>query len=111
MLTMTRIKKAVGVLNLKYFPPVYRAKIEDILELSAESKAAFQTRVIRWAIDRYSELSIPISSNQLRRTAVLSLKELHECRALVIKFAQERGLGFHSRCSLSPLADANTLQG
>ncbi|WP_154232514.1 hypothetical protein [Pseudomonas syringae] len=103
-LTISRLKKSAFLANINQFPSPYRKRIQALLDASAEPHSAFLERLIKWAINEYSKLSIPISSNRLRRVARLSIKQLHECRPLVIAYAQELKLGFHSKCSLSPLS-------
>jgi hypothetical protein len=105
-LTITRLKSAAGLLSSNYNrvpSPQYQQIILDINKL-VESRVAFRLRLIKWAMQEYSKLHIPISSNKLRRIARLPIAQLLECRPVVIACAEELQLEFHSSCSLSPLA-------
>lgn len=71
-------------------------------ELHSENKDAFLRRVIRWALEKYKELHIPISMNKLRRVSRLNPQYLYKNRDYVIEVAKELGLPFNARTALSP---------
>lgn len=102
-LTITRVKREVGLLNPRQIPSPYKRKVESLINNAVESDDVFRSRLMRWAVREYSKLSIPISSNKLRRIAGLPIKQLHACRELVVRLAAEFNVGFYSRCSLSPI--------
>ncbi|KAA3533807.1 TniQ family protein [Pseudomonas savastanoi] len=102
-LTTTRIKRAVRLLNSRHIPFPYKKLIESGVSNASETLEEFQYRLIKWAVCEYSKLSIPISSNKLRRIAGVPVKQLHACRELVIQLAAELNLGFYASCSLSPI--------
>ncbi|MDB5981884.1 MAG: hypothetical protein JWQ69_2899 [Pseudomonas sp.] len=101
-LTATRLIKDSGVAHPNSFPEPYKFEISKIFETASESKDSFHDRLIEWAVAEYAKLLIPISSNKLRRIARLPIKDLLNCRELVIRYAQTHNLSYHSRCSLSP---------
>ncbi|MCO7578251.1 MULTISPECIES: TnsD family Tn7-like transposition protein [Pseudomonas chlororaphis group] len=101
-LTPTRLRKDCGVAHPNSFPEPYKSEISNIFEAASESKNSFHDRLIEWAVTEYAKLLIPISSNKLRRIARLPIKDLLSCRELVIRHAQDHGLTYHSKCSLSP---------
>lgn len=102
-LTPTRLLSTAGALgaigrkNKHHYP---RTKIEA--ENLAEAREQFLNRTIRWALKRYAAQRIPISTNQLRRVARLSARQLIAQRDCVIEVAAELGLTFDARCSLAP---------
>jgi hypothetical protein len=68
----------------------------------AESREQFIRRTVRWALKKYAEEHIPISTNKLRRVASLPARQLIEHRLYVIEIAAELGLVFDARCVLAP---------
>lgn len=99
----TRLLKAAGItaiLGQNQNSPRCKKAYTEALKLS-ESKYQFHARLIRWSLQQYSALQIPISNNRLRRIARLSAGEMLEHKELIIKFAEELGLEFHGLCNLS----------
>lgn len=100
----TRLLKAAGItaiLGQDQDSPRCKKAYAEAIKLS-ESKHQFHARLIRWSLQQYSALQIPISNNRLRRIAGLSAGEMLEHKELIIKFSEELGLEFHGRCNLSP---------
>lgn len=106
-LTATRLRKDCGVSQPNSYPEPYKSEISSIFETASESKDLFHDRLIEWAVAEYAKLLIPISSNKLRRIAGLPIKDLLSCRELVIRYAQDHDLTYHSGCTLSPFASVH----
>lgn len=110
-LTRTRLLREAGALAAmgKNSETRYPTAFAEA-ELLAESKEEFLRRTIRWALQEYANRHIPISINQLRRVARLAAGVLLEQRSYVIEVAEELGLAFDARSSLSPLQQQDRLK-